>query len=138
MAAKSRLPLWIGLGVAGAGGYYLYSAGGDPRKATRKFEEDASRAKHKIRGDLHKDAEDIGAQAGARVDEGVDKARDTAKRIDQRATGYAKEKASELEKARQDTARDFHEKIDSLERDVEKKAEEAKSGVSSWFGGGKK
>lgn len=36
--SKSRLPLWLGLGVAGAGGYYLYSAGGDPKSATKHFE----------------------------------------------------------------------------------------------------
>ncbi|WEW60471.1 hypothetical protein PRK78_005957 [Emydomyces testavorans] len=138
MASKSRLPLWIGLGIAGAGGYYLYSAGGDPKKATRKFEDDASRAKHKIRGDVGRDAEEAGARAGARVDEGVDKARDSGKRLEQRATDYAKDKANDFEKTRQETARDFHQKIDSLERGVERKAEEAKSGISSWFGAGKK
>lgn len=35
---KSRMPLWLGLAALGAGGYYLYSAGGDPKRATRKFE----------------------------------------------------------------------------------------------------
>ena len=36
--SKSRLPLYLGLGVAAAGGYYLYAAGGDPKKATKKLE----------------------------------------------------------------------------------------------------
>ncbi|EEP82009.1 predicted protein [Uncinocarpus reesii 1704] len=138
MAAKSRMPMWIGLGIAGAGGYYLYSAGGDPKKATQKFEDDASRAKHKIRGDYDKDAQQAGAKAGARVDEGIDQARDTAKRLDQRATDFAKDKANDFERARQDTAKEFHQKVDNLERDVERKAEDAKSGISSWFGSGKK
>ena len=35
---KSRLPLYLGLGVAIAGGYYLYSAGGDPKLAQKKIE----------------------------------------------------------------------------------------------------
>ena len=35
---KSRLPLMLGLTVAGAGGYYLYSAGGDPKVAEKKIE----------------------------------------------------------------------------------------------------
>jgi hypothetical protein len=32
-AAKSRVPLYLGLAAAGAGGYYLYMAGGDPKQA---------------------------------------------------------------------------------------------------------
>ena len=36
--SKSRLPLYLGLGVAGVGGYYLYSAGGDPKVAQKKAE----------------------------------------------------------------------------------------------------
>ncbi|ODH48568.1 hypothetical protein GX48_05331 [Paracoccidioides brasiliensis] len=36
--SKSRLPMYLGLAAVGAGGYYLYSAGGDPKRATRKFE----------------------------------------------------------------------------------------------------
>jgi len=35
---KSRLPLFLGLTVAGAGGYYLYSAGGNPKVAEKKIE----------------------------------------------------------------------------------------------------
>lgn len=31
--SKSRTPLYLGLGLAGAGGYYLYRAGGDPQRA---------------------------------------------------------------------------------------------------------
>lgn len=41
MAARSRLPLYLGLGVAGAGGYYLYSAGGSPRVASKEFQREA-------------------------------------------------------------------------------------------------
>ena len=36
--SKSRLPLYLGLGVASVGGYYLYSAGGDPKLAQKKAE----------------------------------------------------------------------------------------------------
>lgn len=36
--SRSRLPLYLGLGVAGVGGYYLYSAGGDPKVAQKKAE----------------------------------------------------------------------------------------------------
>ena len=36
--SRSRIPLIIGLTVAGAGGYYLYAAGGDPKVAQKKIE----------------------------------------------------------------------------------------------------
>lgn len=36
--SKSRLPLVLGLGAAGGVGYYLYSAGGNPKAAENKFE----------------------------------------------------------------------------------------------------
>lgn len=36
--SKSRIPLFLGLTVAGAGGYYLYAAGGDPKVAQKKVE----------------------------------------------------------------------------------------------------
>ena len=35
---KSRIPLLLGLTVAGAGGYYLYAAGGDTKVAEKKIE----------------------------------------------------------------------------------------------------
>lgn len=35
--AKSKMPLMLGFAAAGAGGYYLYSAGGDPEAAKNKM-----------------------------------------------------------------------------------------------------
>jgi len=35
---RSRAPLFIGLAAAGGVGYYLYSAGGSPKVAEKKFE----------------------------------------------------------------------------------------------------
>lgn len=34
--SKSRLPLYLGLTAAGAGGYYLYKSGGDVDAATAR------------------------------------------------------------------------------------------------------
>jgi hypothetical protein len=34
--SKSRVPLYLGLTVAGAGGYYLYKSGGDVDAATAR------------------------------------------------------------------------------------------------------
>jgi hypothetical protein len=36
--SKSRVPLAIGLAGAGGIGYYLFSAGGNPKAAEKKFE----------------------------------------------------------------------------------------------------
>ncbi|KKZ65392.1 hypothetical protein EMCG_08772 [[Emmonsia] crescens] len=125
--SKSRLPMYLGLAAAGAGGYYLYRAGGDPKRATRQFEDDASRAGSKIRDESqkalgHGSAEQIGAS--------IDHA-------DERAAKFAKEEADKLNKARHNVAKDVNAKIDTFDKTVEQKAAEAKSGVSSWFGGKK-
>jgi hypothetical protein len=36
--SRSRLPLILGLTAAGGVGYYLYTAGGNPKVAEKKFE----------------------------------------------------------------------------------------------------
>jgi hypothetical protein len=36
--SKSRIPLLLGVAAAGGIGYYLYTAGGDPKAAEKKFE----------------------------------------------------------------------------------------------------
>ncbi|KAK2751725.1 hypothetical protein FQN55_009166 [Onygenales sp. PD_40] len=130
--SKSRMPMYLGLAVAGAGGYYLYSAGGDPKRATRKFENDASRAGSKIRGEAGK-AVGTGEKVGAHIDEAAEK----AKRADERAAEYAKEGVQKIEKVGHETAVDVNAKIDAFDKEVEQKAAEAKKGVSSWFGGKK-
>lgn len=35
--SKSRMPLYLGLAAAGAGGYYLYRAGGDVQGAKKEM-----------------------------------------------------------------------------------------------------
>lgn len=39
---KARTPLYVGLGLAGMGGYYLYQAGGDPNTAKNKLKGELS------------------------------------------------------------------------------------------------
>ncbi|EEH08960.1 conserved hypothetical protein [Histoplasma capsulatum var. duboisii H88] len=125
--SKSRMPVYLGLAAAGAGGYYLYRAGGDPKRATRKFEDDASRAGSKIRDESNKA---LGHGSAEQVGASIDHA-------DERATKFAKEEAEKLNKARKDVAKDINEKIDSFDKSVEHKAAEAQKGISSWFGGKK-
>lgn len=45
--------------------------------------------------------------------------------------------SKQFDQARKDTARELKESADSFDKTVEKKAAEAKSGISSWFGFGK-
>ena len=37
-ATKSRAPLMLGLAAAGGVGYYLYTAGGDPKVANKEMQ----------------------------------------------------------------------------------------------------
>lgn len=36
--SKSRMPMYLGVAAIGGAGYYLYSAGGNPKAAEKKFE----------------------------------------------------------------------------------------------------
>ena len=71
----------------------------------------------------------------------ADKARATSREVEKEgrsAANYAKGEVNKLDRARHDAAKEVNAKIDSIDQSVEKKASEAKSGISSWFGGGKK
>lgn len=97
MAARNRPLVVGGLALAGAAGYYLYRAGGDPKVAERKAEresiamnplvqsstlmmriDDAARMSSRVRGSLpgtEKEittkAKELGAEAGAKIDDVV-------------------------------------------------------------------
>ncbi len=91
---KSNALLYVGLAAAGGVGYYLYSAGGNPKVAEKNFESmslcdlsrfivlnyigDLSKASAKVKSELpgrgteaQKDAEKWSSQAGAKVDSAV-------------------------------------------------------------------
>lgn len=71
----------------------------------------------------------------------ADKSRDGTKRVEKAeksAVDYAKSEADRLDRASRDAAKDVNAKIDNIDKSVEKKASEAKGGISSWFGGGGK
>lgn len=50
---------------------------------------------------------------------------------------YTKDSINKIDQVRQDTAKKLGVTVDKLDRKVEDKAAEAKSTVSSWFGGSK-
>ncbi|OTB09152.1 hypothetical protein M426DRAFT_316445 [Hypoxylon sp. CI-4A] len=131
--SRSRAPLALGLTAVGGVGYYLYSAGGNTKVAKKQAQADADRVSAQFKSELpgrgdqaKKDAEKYGAEAGAKVDSAVSKTQAELQKAAAEAEAYAKDaKATALKK------------VDEFDKKVEAEASKAKSGVSSWFGGGK-
>lgn len=44
---------------------------------------------------------------------------------------------AQFEKSKKETSKELHDSIDNFDKTVERKAAEAKGGISSWFGFGK-
>ncbi|KAJ5773563.1 hypothetical protein N7457_008459 [Penicillium paradoxum] len=137
-----RMPVYLGLAAAGAGGYYLYKAGGDPQAAKHQIKIDAEKAREKIPGteSAEKFGKDLGKEAGANVDDAIARARAESKRIPE----LAQEGKDKFEELRDDAKSRFNagvEKVnngvDQVDRDIEQKAAEAKGAVSGWFAGKK-
>ncbi|KAI9805708.1 MAG: hypothetical protein M1833_005201 [Piccolia ochrophora] len=142
MSGKSRLPLILGVTVAGAGGYYLYSAGGDPKVAQKQIEHDAARASSTVKSEIpgrekeaRKQGEEYAQKAGAKFDSAVDDARSKLSKAEADAKSKWNQTQSEADKYRQQTGNTLQKKIDEADKKVEEGASKAKSGVSSWFGG---
>ncbi|KAH8782511.1 hypothetical protein BGZ57DRAFT_758666 [Hyaloscypha finlandica] len=124
---KSNALWYVTAAAAGGVGYYLYTAGGNPKVAEKNFESDLSKASAKVKSEIpghakeaQKDAEKWATVAGSKVDSAVDKARIEAAKVEQ----YGK-----------DAKNDALKKIDAADRKIEAEASKAKSGISSWFGG---
>jgi len=139
-----RAFVWLGLGAAGAGGYYLYSAGGDPKGAQKQIEHDAARASAKLKGEIpgkekevSKKGEELSAKAGAQFDSTVAEARAKLKEFDSKADQYKKEGTAKFEEARKEAGKELNDAIDKFDKKVEEKTATAKSGIASWFGFGK-
>jgi len=65
-----RAVTFTGLAVAGGAGYYLYSAGGNPKVAQKEMEHDAATAARKLKGDLpgrDKEAKKAGEEGWEKV-----------------------------------------------------------------------
>ncbi|KAJ5103701.1 hypothetical protein N7532_004230 [Penicillium argentinense] len=132
--SKNRTGLYLGLAAAGAGGYYLYRAGGDVRGAKKEMKFDAEKAREKL--PMGKDAEqkgaEVGKEAGAQVDEAINNARSKFK-LDERIPEAAQDGKEKLDGFRQDARDKINSTVDQVDRTVEQKAGEAKGTVSGWF-----
>ncbi|KAF1360805.1 hypothetical protein EJ07DRAFT_113645 [Lizonia empirigonia] len=144
-----RFATFGGLAAVGAGTYYLYSAGGDPKLAEKKLEHDAANITRRVRGDFpgqDKEAKKAG-------EEGYEAVRATAQDYANRASAEAKKAQAKYNslsveakkkwdeaKARgeeytRETSKDFNAAVDRFDREVTKDAAQAKSWLGSWFGG---
>ncbi|CAG7921806.1 unnamed protein product [Penicillium olsonii] len=153
--AKSKMPLMLGFAAAGAGGYYLYSAGGDPEAAKNQMKSkshshhqytstnttpvDAEKAREKLptSDSAEKYGKDLGKEAGAAADDAIARARAEGKKIPE----FAQDGKAKFDELRGDAKDKFsagldkiNSGVDQVDRDVEKKAAEAKGTVSGWFG----
>ncbi|KAJ5960580.1 uncharacterized protein N7479_007730 [Penicillium vulpinum] len=136
--SKNRVPMMLGLAAVGAGGYYLYSAGGNPSAAKQKMKIDAEKAREKIPGTTpHDHAEkfgtDVGKEAGSNIDEAITKARAEVQEGKDRLEELRNEAKSKFNANRERV----NSSIDQVDREVEQKAAEAKGAVSGWLGGKK-
>ncbi|ETN42397.1 uncharacterized protein HMPREF1541_01551 [Cyphellophora europaea CBS 101466] len=121
----------LGVAAAGGVGYYLYNAGGDPKVAQKKMEADASKASAKFKDEIpgrtkeaEKKAETLSQQASSQLDKASKDTKSALSDAEARAKEYKEKTGKELNTA-----------IDKFDKTVEDKAAQAKSGISSWFGG---
>ncbi|PYH89453.1 hypothetical protein BO71DRAFT_422997 [Aspergillus ellipticus CBS 707.79] len=117
--SKNPTALYLGLAALGAGGYYMYRAGGDPKVAGEEIRHDAHLARLKApSGDqAEKKGEKAGYEARLNLDE---------------ASGV-----NRLEQIGRDTSAELKSGADKIEGKIEEKASEAKGSLSGWFGGKK-
>lgn len=132
--SKSRMPLYLALAGAGAGGYYLYRAGGDVDTAKKAMKIDAEKAREKLPSpnDAEKAGANYGKEAGATVDEAVNNARSKFK-PDEKIPEMAEDGKKKITELSEDARKRFNDGVDKMDRTVEQKAAEAKGTASGWF-----
>ncbi|TQN64366.1 hypothetical protein CSHISOI_11055 [Colletotrichum shisoi] len=133
--SKSKAPVFLGLSAAGGIGYYLYSAGGNAKAAEAKFESDVHKASAEVKSHLPggrtPDAQNKGAQVGAKLDEAGAKLDSAVAEADKKFSATK----SNVEAYAKDAQAEALKKVDAFDKKVENEAAKAKSGISSWFGG---
>ncbi|KAL2115602.1 hypothetical protein VTJ04DRAFT_9857 [Mycothermus thermophilus] len=115
--SRSRAPLAIAAAAVGGIGYYLYSAGGNPKAAEKKFEGDARQLADRLKREIPPSRRDD-------IREKVDEAKDRADAAKSRAEAYYNE-----------TKADAARKADEAQTKAEESASKGKSALSGWFGG---
>ncbi|PWY92570.1 hypothetical protein BO70DRAFT_425249 [Aspergillus heteromorphus CBS 117.55] len=131
--SKNPTTLYLGLAALGAGGYYLYRAGGDPEVAGDKIRHDAHAARLKIpTGDeAEKAGEKAGYEARLNVDEAINNARSNVNDGANRLEKEAKSGVNRLEQIGRDTSAELKSGAEKIEGKIEDKASEAKGTLSA-------
>ncbi|KAF1971264.1 hypothetical protein BU23DRAFT_510306, partial [Bimuria novae-zelandiae CBS 107.79] len=126
--------------VAGLGGigYYLYSAGGDPKLAEKKFEHDAATAARKVKGDYpgqDKEARKAGEESyeavRAKAQSLANDARAEADKADAKINELSADARKKFEQLREEGARDVNAAANKFDKAVIEETKKAKG----WFGG---
>ncbi|MCJ1325517.1 hypothetical protein MMC10_002180 [Thelotrema lepadinum] len=140
MSGRRLLTAAGAVGAAGAA-YYFYNAGGDPKVAQKMAERDASRVTGGGKEAKH-EGEEFASRAGKKFDDTVGQTKALGKEYEGKLGQKVGEAESKLSQLKADASGKFDETrkesrqaIDNMDKTVEKKASEAKSGISSWFGG---
>ncbi|KAK5017344.1 hypothetical protein LTR39_001597, partial [Cryomyces antarcticus] len=63
--------------------------------------------------------------------------KDTTSKVDAKLEAYRNSAEMKIEEYKREAEKDLHNAVDTFDKTVEEKAAKAKSGLSSWFGGGK-
>ncbi|CAO2653162.1 Nn.00g025730.m01.CDS01 [Neocucurbitaria sp. VM-36] len=147
--AGRRIFTFGGIAAVGAGTYYLYSAGGDPKLAEKKFEHDAATAARKVKGDFpgrDKEAKKAGEEGyesvRATAQQYADQAKAEAKKAEQRFDAYSADAKKKFEEAKREAEREYQNAgkevnaaANKFDKVVEEKAAKTQSWLGSWFGG---
>ncbi|BCS22593.1 uncharacterized protein APUU_30818S [Aspergillus puulaauensis] len=137
---KSRTGLYLGLGALGAGAYYFYRAGGDPKLAKEEMKYDVT----KVRGKAPTGGpggERAGEKAGLETNLNLDEAAYNPKTKDVDLASQAQQKLDNLSQTGKEQAAKLREEAEQqagkLKNEAGDKANEAKGAASGWFGGKK-
>ncbi|KAF2449932.1 hypothetical protein P171DRAFT_428052 [Karstenula rhodostoma CBS 690.94] len=126
--------------VAGLGGvgYYLYSAGGDPKLAEKKLEHDAAEATRKLRGDYpgqDKEAKKAGEEAyetaRAKAQGLANDAKAKADKADAELAKYSADAKKKFEELKTETGREVNAAANKFDKEVTDGINKSKG----WFGG---
>ncbi|KAH7136113.1 hypothetical protein B0J11DRAFT_576660 [Dendryphion nanum] len=136
-----RVVKFGGVAALGAGAYYLYNAGGDPKLAEKQFEHDAASATRKLKGELpgrEKEAKKAGEEGyeaiRAKAQSLTDQAKAEADRAEQKFEAYRKDAAQKLEESRKEAGKNLNQAVDQFDKTVTEGASKSKSWFGSWFG----
>ncbi|KAF1918954.1 hypothetical protein BDU57DRAFT_490777 [Ampelomyces quisqualis] len=137
----------VGLAAAGGVGYYLYSAGGDPKLAEKKAEHDAANAVRRVKGDFpgqDKEAKKAGEEGYEAVrstaQQYANQARTEAQKAEQKLDQYSVEARKKYEEAKvqaerelNSTRREVNSAVDKFDKQAIEATRETKSWFGSWF-----